>query len=69
MNKFSTFPLSSHSVSIIIFQDNHLSSLSGGGLLSDLSLITHLNLASNAFTALPKEIGDCLTNLKVISSS
>lgn len=45
-------------------QNNKLSSLSGGGALSDLSLLTVLNLSQNSFTCLPPEIM-YLTSLKV----
>ncbi|BET02345.1 leucine rich repeat and sterile alpha motif containing 1 [Nesidiocoris tenuis] len=47
----------------LILHHNSLTSLSGGGDLTDLSLITVLDLSSNSFTSLPDTIS-CLTNLQ-----
>lgn len=44
--------------------DNKLSSLSGGGALSDLSLLTVLDIHGNEFTVLPSDI-KYLSSLKV----
>ncbi|KAL0132518.1 hypothetical protein PUN28_000335 [Cardiocondyla obscurior] len=41
---------------ILLIYDNKLSSLSGGGALSDLSLLTVLDIHRNEFTALPADI-------------
>ncbi|XP_012287383.1 E3 ubiquitin-protein ligase LRSAM1 isoform X2 [Orussus abietinus] len=41
---------------VLSMHSNNLSSLSGGGALSDLSLLTVLDLRSNVFTNLPPEI-------------
>lgn len=45
-------------------QSNKLSSLSGGGALSDLSLLTVLDIRNNSFACLPVEIMH-LTSLQV----
>lgn len=45
-------------------QRNRLRSLSGGGALGDLALLTVLDLRGNRFKSLPDEL-DQLTNLKV----
>jgi len=47
--------------------DNKLSSLSGGGALCDLSLLTVLDIHGNEFNALPSDIKH-LSSLKVGSS-
>lgn len=49
---------------ILMMYDNKLSSLSGGGALSDLSLLTVLDIHGNEFTTLPPDIM-CLSSLKV----
>lgn len=49
---------------ILLMYDNKLSSLSGGGALSDLSLLTVLDIHGNEFTTLPSDIM-CLSSLKV----
>ncbi|XP_011706020.1 PREDICTED: E3 ubiquitin-protein ligase LRSAM1-like isoform X3 [Wasmannia auropunctata] len=41
---------------ILLMYDNKLSSLSGGGALSDLSLLTVLDIHGNEFTGLPSDI-------------
>ncbi|XP_011878537.1 PREDICTED: E3 ubiquitin-protein ligase LRSAM1-like isoform X2 [Vollenhovia emeryi] len=41
---------------ILLMYDNKLSSLLGGGALSDLSLLTVLDIHGNEFTALPSDI-------------
>ncbi|KAL6268687.1 hypothetical protein P5V15_001817 [Pogonomyrmex californicus] len=48
---------------ILLMYDNKLSSLSGGGALNDLSLLTVLDIHENEFTALPSDIM-CLSSLK-----
>lgn len=48
---------------ILLMYDNKLSSLSGGGALSDLSLLTVLDIHGNEFTTLPSDIM-CLSSLK-----
>lgn len=52
---------------ILLMYDNKLSSLLGGGALSDLSLLTVLDIHGNEFTALPADI-KYLSFLKVSSS-
>lgn len=47
----------------LLMYDNKLSSLSGGGALSDLSLLTVLDIHGNEFTTLPPDIM-CLSSLK-----
>lgn len=47
----------------LLMYDNKLSSLSGGGALNDLSLLTILDLHGNEFTTLPPDIM-CLSSLK-----
>jgi len=49
---------------ILLMYDNKLSSLSGGGALSDLSLLTVLDIHGNEFTTLPSDINH-LSSLKV----
>lgn len=49
---------------ILLMYDNKLSSLSGGGALCDLSLLTVLDIHENEFTILPSDIM-CLSSLKV----
>lgn len=44
--------------------NNKLTSLSGGGALSDLSLLVILDIHGNEFTHLPSDIM-CLASLKV----
>lgn len=44
---------------------NKLTSLSGGGALSDLSLLVVLDIRDNEFTHLPSDIM-CLASLKVL---
>lgn len=41
---------------ILLMYDNNLSSLLGGGALSDLSLLTVLDIHGNEFTILPADI-------------
>lgn len=48
----------------LLMYDNKLSSLSGGGALSNLSLLTVLDIHGNEFTTLPPDIM-CLSSLKV----
>ncbi|XP_072756861.1 E3 ubiquitin-protein ligase LRSAM1 isoform X2 [Anoplolepis gracilipes] len=48
---------------ILLMYNNKLSSLSGGGALSDLSLLTVLDIHGNEFTTLPPDIM-CLSSLK-----
>ncbi|XP_069686347.1 E3 ubiquitin-protein ligase LRSAM1-like isoform X1 [Periplaneta americana] len=52
----------------LYLQENHLSSLAGGGSLNDLTLLQILDLHSNSFVHLPNEIG-CLKNLRVLNLS
>ncbi|CAL1677661.1 unnamed protein product [Lasius platythorax] len=47
----------------LLMYDNKLNSLSGGGALSDLSLLTVLDIHGNEFTTLPPDIM-CLSSLK-----
>ncbi|KAK9500978.1 hypothetical protein O3M35_002122 [Rhynocoris fuscipes] len=47
----------------LLLHHNNISSLSGGGVIGDLSLICVLNLSNNKFTSLPENI-NCLLNLK-----
>ncbi|PSN33497.1 E3 ubiquitin-protein ligase LRSAM1 [Blattella germanica] len=52
----------------LYLQENHLTSLGGGGNLYDLSLLHILDLHSNCFVHLPDEIGH-LKNLRVLNIS
>ncbi|CAG0920766.1 unnamed protein product [Notodromas monacha] len=51
----------------LLLMENCLTSLAGGGNLYDLGILTHLNLASNRFSELPKDFGDCLISLKSLN--
>ncbi|XP_054257975.1 E3 ubiquitin-protein ligase LRSAM1-like [Macrosteles quadrilineatus] len=53
---------------VLLLQVNQLSSLLGGGLLSDLHLLNHLDLHKNRLTSLPQDIIH-LTNLQVLNVS
>lgn len=48
----------------LLLQSNNLSSLSGGGNLTDLKFLKVLNISYNSFINLPESIG-CITSLKV----
>uniref|UniRef100_A0A023EWL2 Putative e3 ubiquitin-protein ligase lrsam1 n=1 Tax=Triatoma infestans TaxID=30076 RepID=A0A023EWL2_TRIIF len=47
----------------LLLHHNNISSLSGGGVIGDLSLLHVLDLSSNKFTSLPENI-NCLLNLR-----
>lgn len=50
---------------VLWMYSNKLTSLSGGGALSDLSLLVVLDIRDNEFTRLPSDIM-CLASLKVL---
>ena len=46
-------------------QNNQLQSLNGGGVLTDLSNLTQINLSFNRFTRVPDEFCTTLKSLRV----